>query len=405
MSWREGEGRLAGWLGLDQGESGTQSVMCSRVGAAGVYGSRGDGSEGRNGDDSDEDDELEYAAEALCLEVRPWLRNTDATGEGRWTGLDQLVRPALLGRKAHREVHSVDYRVRDGSSLRERNRDRNRERRAESVESDGDRESDRERGSQRERGRDQERDRVIERDRERPRDSEGRRRRTQSLSDSNSFPHQTTTMESAHGLDRLQRGLPPLRPHSTSDSQSNASNTSTNSRSLRLAIGSMSPALSRPPIRSRTAPLSPRRLSPRAAELYRRTPHTSREPDAFWLEVRTGARGIGRPSPRQRTQTRLPSHTSQELGEEEEEGVEGEEEEEEDEEVEGGEAGGSGVVEVVSQTLTQVVPSSPALGADRRMSKRERNRMKSLRRRQRRRERWRQTQLQENRQVRLLRVN
>lgn len=122
--------------------------------------------------------------------------------------------------------------------------------------------------------------------------------------------------------------------------------------------------------------------------------YTVREPGAFWVEPGIG---IGQLSERRRTQTRLFSHSSLELEEEEDEEEEGEEEEEE----EGGEAGGSDVIGVVTQTLTTAVPLSPAPAAmDRRMTKRERNRMKSLRKRQRRRERWRQSQLLENRQVR-----
>ncbi|XP_071750897.2 E3 ubiquitin-protein ligase RNF180 [Centroberyx gerrardi] len=55
-------------------------------------------------------------------------------------------------------------------------------------------------------------------------------------------------------------------------------------------------------------------------------------------------------------------------------------------------------MEVMTQTLTPAVAASPAPFAERRMSKREKNRIKCLRRRQRRKERWRQSQLQENRQ-------
>ncbi|XP_053181504.1 E3 ubiquitin-protein ligase RNF180 [Scomber japonicus] len=56
-------------------------------------------------------------------------------------------------------------------------------------------------------------------------------------------------------------------------------------------------------------------------------------------------------------------------------------------------------MEVSNQTLTSAVllPSAPF--GERRLSKREKNRIRCLRRRQRRKERWRQSQLQESRQI------
>ncbi|TMS03475.1 E3 ubiquitin-protein ligase RNF180 [Larimichthys crocea] len=123
---------------------------------------------------------------------------------------------------------------------------------------------------------------------------------------------------------------------------------------------------------------------------------SSREPDPFWVEVRTGAT-IGRSSQSHHTQSHIPSLTSSELGAEVQE-EEVEEEEEEEEEVEDGEEGGSGVMEVMSQTVTSAAALPCVPFGERRMSKREKNRIKCLRRRQRRRERWRQSQLQESRQ-------
>ncbi|KAM8760513.1 E3 ubiquitin-protein ligase RNF180 [Acanthopagrus schlegelii] len=137
-----------------------------------------------------------------------------------------------------------------------------------------------------------------------------------------------------------------------------------------------------------------------AGDLHHHSFNSSREPDPFWVDVRRGA-GTGRPSQSHHThnQTHNPSFSSVERGEEEEEEEDEEEEEEEEEvDVEDGEEGGSGVMEVLSQTVTSAaVPPCVPFG-ERRMSKREKNRIKCLRRRQRRRERWRQSQLQESRQ-------
>ncbi|KAF3851214.1 hypothetical protein F7725_012986 [Dissostichus mawsoni] len=74
------------------------------------------------------------------------------------------------------------------------------------------------------------------------------------------------------------------------------------------------------------------------------------------------------------------------------------EEDDEQEGLEDGEEGGSGVVEVTGQAMTSAVVLPYVPFGERRMSKREKNRIKCLRRRQRRRERWRQSQLQESRQ-------
>ncbi|XP_063753990.1 E3 ubiquitin-protein ligase RNF180 [Eleginops maclovinus] len=134
--------------------------------------------------------------------------------------------------------------------------------------------------------------------------------------------------------------------------------------------------------------LSPQRLSSRTVtgDLHHYPLDSSREPDPFWLEVRTAA-SSGRPS--QIPQTHI---TSSVLG-----AGEGEEDEEQ-EGLEDGEDGGSSLVEVTGQTMTSAVILPYVPFGERRMSKREKNRIKCLRRRQRRRERWRQSQLQESRQ-------
>ncbi|XP_010890745.3 RNA-binding protein 25 [Esox lucius] len=384
--------------------------MCSRLETTRVYGATGGGGVA-GGEDSES--EVERMAEALCLEVRPRLRYRNPVGpeiNACSAGADRLGRPALPGRKAHRKALSEDLRVGDreragernqdgegdsepefsGVRKRESNRDRDKEMADERIR---DSERERERDSQRHRGtRDQERDEARDRDRngdrEGTKEREGRRSRTQSFSNCNTNPHQSTNMEASNG-ERLLRGLP-----SPGHPQVSYQRPSTAPRSPRQASVPISSALVRPPPRIRTSTLSPRRLTQRAS--LTETRHCSRalrDSGAFWVEPGSGT-GIGRLSPRHRNRTRLISQSSLELGEEEEEE---EEEGEEEEEEERGELGGSGVLGVV--TLTPAGTSYPApTEMDRRMSKRERNRMKSLRRRQRRRERWRQSQLQENRQ-------
>ncbi|KAM4745212.1 uncharacterized protein rnf180a [Anableps anableps] len=98
----------------------------------------------------------------------------------------------------------------------------------------------------------------------------------------------------------------------------------------------------------------------------------SRDSDPFWAEVRRGA-GSGRPSQSHLSQTHI---------------TESEDEEEEEENKDNVEKG-CGVV----QGSPPCIPSG-----ERRMSKREKSRIESLRRRQRRRERWRPSQQQESTQ-------
>ncbi|KAM7416039.1 hypothetical protein PAMA_018217 [Pampus argenteus] len=198
-------------------------------------------------------------------------------------------------------------------------------------------------------------------------------------------------MEVAEGSNNLQRGH--FTPHSTICSRISTANL--NPQSPRPTVRTVSPVLPQPPIQTRSTPLSPQRLTSRTAvgDPHHSLPSSSRDPDPFWAEVRTGVR-IARSTHIHRPQTHIPPLTSLELGGEEEEEAEVEEEEE----LEDGEEGGSGVMEVANQTLTPAVllPSVPF--GERRMSKREKNRIRCLRRRQRRKERWRQSQLQESRQ-------
>ncbi|XP_023249297.1 E3 ubiquitin-protein ligase RNF180 isoform X1 [Seriola lalandi dorsalis] len=352
--------------------------MSSHVGASGVNVSSRVG--GRGTEDASEENSNGETYTPCFKAVRPMLRSADPAGEGRSSTVEHLVRPALPGRKAHRKTCSEDNRGR----WRDGNEERDEERQyAEHV-------GGKERGKQRQRktGR-------TETCGDGAQESQGRGS-TESLSSSNSDIQLNSALEVGEGSNNLQRGHTCPRPHSIGFSRTNTTNL--NAQSPRPAMRSMSSPLPQPPIQSRSTPLSPQRLSSRTAAGDRYPFSSPRELDPFWMEVRTGA-ATGRPSQSHHTQTRIPSLTSSELGEEEEEEEEDEEEEEEEEEdVEDGEEEGSGVMEVMSQTMTPaVVPPCVPFG-ERRMSKREKNRIKCLRRRQRRRERWRQSQLQESRQ-------
>ncbi|XP_029960088.1 E3 ubiquitin-protein ligase RNF180 [Salarias fasciatus] len=138
----------------------------------------------------------------------------------------------------------------------------------------------------------------------------------------------------------------------------------------------------RPAVQARSTPQVPAKRSSRPAAGD--PPHHSfssvREPDAFWAEVRSGA-VTGRPSY---------GHIPPPIFSEEEEEEEDDEEDEENED--GGNTGHSGVMEVMCQTMPSAVMAPCAAFGERRLSKREKNRIKSLKRRQRRREKWRQQQ-------------
>ncbi|XP_037634438.1 uncharacterized protein si:dkey-250l23.4 [Sebastes umbrosus] len=344
--------------------------MSSHLGPSGVNGSSRVGGRGSEDGGEENSDNETYTP---CLKaVRPRLRSADPAGEGRSSGVEQLVRPALPGRKAHRKTCSKDNRGR----WRDGNQDRDEER--QNVEHVG----GRERGKQRQRKTERTETRG---DGARDRQGTGS---TESLSSSNSDIHFNSTLEVGEGSNNLQRGY--IRPPSIGCTRTITTNL--NPQSPRPALKSTSSALPQPPIQTRSTRLSPQRLLSRtttAGDLHRYPFSSYREPDPFWAEVRTGA-AAGRSS--QNHQTHIPSLTSSELGEEEEE------EEEVEDDVEDGEEGGSGVMEVIGQTVTSAaVPPCVPFG-ERRMSKREKNRIKCLRRRQRRRERWRQSQLQESRQ-------
>ncbi len=350
------------------------AVMSSHVGASGVNGS----SRSHGGEDAGEEDS-NNGTQTLCLKaVRPRLRSTDPAGEGRSSAVEQLVRPPLPGRKAHKKTCSKDNtgRWRAGNEDKEeegltcehvvgRERGKQKQRMPERTETHGDGAQDKqERGS------------------------------TESLSSSNSDIQINNTLETGEGSN-LQRSQTCLRPRSVSCTRTITANT--NPQSPWPAVRPMSFALPQPPVPTRSASLSPQRLSSRTAagELHRYSFSSSRELNPSWVDVRRGG-GTERSSQSHHAHTYNPSLTSSELGEEEEE--EGEEAEEEDV-VEDGEEGGSGVMEVMSQTSISAVVPPPVPFGEKRISKREKNRIKCLRRRQRRRERWRQSQLQESRQV------
>ncbi|XP_049907930.1 uncharacterized protein rnf180a [Epinephelus moara] len=342
--------------------------MSFRAGASGVNGSSQVG--GRGSEDAGEGNSNNENYIPCLKAVRPRLRSADPAGEGRSSSVEQLVRPALPGRKAHRKTCSRDNRGR----WREGDREEERQ----NVEHAG----SKERGKQRQRNTGRT---------ETFGDGGQGRGSTESLSSSNSDIPLNSNLEVGEGSNNSQRGYTCPRPPSTGCTRTSTANL--NPQSPRPASRSTSSALPQPPIQTRSTPLSPERLSSRTAtgDPPRYPFSSSRELDPFWAEVKTGA-ATGRLS--QSRQRHIPPLTSSELGEEEEE----EEEEEEGDGVEDGGEGGSGVMEVMGQSMTSaVVPPCVPFG-ERRMSKREKNRIKCLRRRQRRRERWRQSQLQESRQ-------
>ncbi|XP_031161535.2 uncharacterized protein si:dkey-250l23.4 [Sander lucioperca] len=341
--------------------------MSSHLEPSGVNGSSRVG--GRGSEDDREENSNNETYTPFLKTVRPRLRSADPAGEGRSSSVEQLVRPALPGRKAHRKTCIKDNRGR----WREGNQDRDEER--QNVEHTG----SREKGKQRQR--------KTERTGTHGAGAQDRQGTgsAESLSSSNSDIQLNSPLE---GANNLQRGSTCPRPPSIGCTRNITANL--NPQSPQPAMRSMSSALPQPPIQTRSTTLSPQRLSSRTAagDLHCNPFSLPRETDPFWMEVRTGT-ATGRSS--QSHLTHIPSLTNSELGEEEEE--------EEEEDVDDGEEGGSGVMEVIGQTMTSaVVPPCVPFLPERRMSKREKNRIKCLRRRQRRRERWRQSQLQESRQ-------
>lgn len=335
--------------------------MSSHVGPSCAKGSSKAGGEGAEGGGEENANGKTYSP---CLKaVRQRVRNADPAGEGRSSGVEQLERPALAGWRVHKKSLSKDSRGR----WREGDQDVDEERlNAEQIVGT-------ERGKQR------------LRKTERPGDGIRYGRGGTESSCSSSDIHGNNTMEAGEGSHQQVQSC--QRPQGSSST----SNPSLNPQSAWPAMSSICSAATHPPIQTRLATPSPRRLTSRTAcgDPYRRSSSSTREPDLFWAEVRAALAAGGSS---QSHQTLVPSPTGSELGEEEEE-------EEEEEEVDDGEEGGSGVVELMSQSVASAAARACAPHEERKTGKREKNRIKYLRRRQRRRERWRQSQLQEGRQV------
>lgn len=351
------------------------AMMSTPVGSSGVNVSGQVG--GYGSEDAVEDNGSNRTYTQCEGAAGPRPSSADPAGRGRSSSVEQLVRPALPGRKAHGKTCSKD----SGGRWKEGNQDRDEE--TQHFENAG--------GS----GRGKQRRRKAERtgtrgDGDRDRQGTGS---AESSSSSNSDILFNNTVEVGDGSTNFQRGVTRHRLPSTGCTQTVSTNL--NPQSPRPAMRSISS--NQPPNQTRSTPLYPQRLSSSTAagNLHRRSLSSYREEDPIWMEARRGAATAGSS---QSPQTHILSLVGSELREEEEQGGE-EVEGEEEGDLEDGEELGSGVMGVMGQTVSSalVLPGVPFV--DRRMSKREKNRIKYLRRRQRRRERWRQSQLQESRQV------
>ncbi|KAM9743259.1 uncharacterized protein rnf180a [Menidia menidia] len=327
--------------------------MSSQVGTSGISGSSrvGGGGNGDAGGETSNGESPTLSSKA----VRPRLKSTDPAGEGRSSTTKPLVRPALPGREVFRKTLAEDGGWREGNQDRDQERPmpehlENRERRREI--------------------------RITETRGDGSHDGYGRGNAGNSLL-MDSDIQLSNSLGDGEGLNNLQRRHAHPRLQFPGFIQTITSNS--NSLSPRAAI------------QSRSRPVSPQRLSSRAAadDLHGQSINSSRETDPFFMEVRTGAAFGQLPQSQYQNQTyRIPPLTPSEPEAEEDEEEEHEEEDQE----------GSGVMEVMSQAIAlAVVPPCIPFG-ERRMSKREKNRIKSLRRRQRRREKWRQSHHQESRQ-------
>ncbi|KAK2837127.1 hypothetical protein Q5P01_014339 [Channa striata] len=322
--------------------------MSFHVEASGVNGS------GRVGACESEDDGKDNTTKKTCKPcskpARHRLECADPAEEGGSNSGGQLMRPTLPGRKAHKKSCSEDNKGRKAEQIQSRDEE------GKNVELVVGRKGGKQ--SQRKTTRTGKHEDVAQNS-------------TESLSGSNSDIQLNSTSEHLCPKPGCSRpGLLHLKAQSPH---------------LRRRVMSSDPP--QPPIQTSSTSLSPPRFSSRTStgDLQCSSSSLSREPDRFWVKVRTEA-AAEQSSPSHHIQTHIPSLTSPELGDEEE-GVEVEDVEEES----------RGVMEVMSQTVTLVgMPPCVPFG-ERRMTKREKNRIKCLRRKQRRRERWRQSQ-QESRQ-------
>lgn len=303
-----------------------------------------------SGTEDDAEENMSNETNPLSMKaVRPRLRSADLAGEGRSSNVEQLVRPALLGRKALRKTCMED----------------NRDRWAE-----GNRDTDEERPKSEHPGR---RERVKQRKMETAESQEDGARGVQGIGSSGGLFFSDIQKNSILEVEELsndsqRRNVCP-RPKGFSFIQTVTSNLN-----------------SHPP---RPALPSPRFLSrPVTGDSNHHSWNSYRNPDPFWAEVRTGA-ASGRTQQNNASPTQASAVTQSES----------EDEDEEEDNAEGDEEEGSGVVEVTGQSLTSQEALPCVHTEERRVMKRERGRIKGLRRRQRRRERWRQRQQQQSRQV------
>uniref|UniRef100_A0A3P9J7R1 E3 ubiquitin-protein ligase RNF180 n=1 Tax=Oryzias latipes TaxID=8090 RepID=A0A3P9J7R1_ORYLA len=261
--------------------------------------------------------------------------------------MEQLVRPPLPGRKAHRKTCSKD------NQERRREEDPDREENKQGSVLLGGRKGEKQRQRKFERAETQE-ERTWERH---PRKS------IQTLSGIKSDIQDT--LEAGGSSTNSHRGHPCPEPQGLGPTA--------------ILPASLNPQFCHAAVQRKFTPLSSQRLSP--TEMLSNTSTSSRYPDALWEEVRPGATSE---QPIQGGQTHIPPLT---LSKPEEEEEDLDEETVEDEEEEG-----SRLREVMPQASTSALVKPCTFAGERRMSKREKNRMKSLRRRQRRREKWRQGQ-------------
>lgn len=283
----------------------------------------------------------------LCMKaVRPLLRSEDVAGEGRLSDVEQLVKPALLGRKVLRKTCA------------EANRGKWRE---------GNPESDEKRPRPEHSG---SKERLVETAESQEDGTRGTQERGGSGILFISGIQHTSILEVQEISNNSQRRNLRPKPQGFGFVQTITSNL--NPQPTQLALPSR--WLSSGPV---------------TGDSNHRSLNSSRNPDPLWAEVRTGSVS-GQSSQNNLIPTLVSAITqseSEDEGDGEEDNAEGDEEE------------GSGLVEVTGQSLTsaEALPCVPVM--ERSRVNRERSRIRSLRRRQRRRERWRQSRQQGSRQV------
>ncbi|KAM9391462.1 uncharacterized protein rnf180a [Pholidichthys leucotaenia] len=299
-----------------------------------------------------EEDSEENGSNDIYTLVRPALKSADPAGGGRWCSGEQLVRPAQSERRIRRDTSSTDKMGRGGEENQDReeevlrgehsgcrNRRKQRHRRTDRAETHGD----------------------------------GAQCVTEIWSSSNSSHQLNNVLEDDERSSTCHRGHTSCPGQDFSCVHTVTANLNSQSSQTAVHTRSISQSPQQTPSR------------PAAGDFQHYSVNSFGELDPFWVEVRTGHRY----SP-----THVPNLALAEHGEEEEE----EEEEEDERGEENTEDRGRGVMEVMSHTMTSTAGLACIPFVERRMSKREKNRIKSLRRWQRRREKWRQSHQQESRQ-------